>query len=62
MRVLLDESLPHDLAIGQHYLWGYMALVIVTCGAGAFSLDRLLEKRSAARCRPKMSAASMMAA
>jgi len=51
-----------EAARGQHYLWGYMALVIATCGAGFFSLDRLLEKRSAARCRPKMSAASMMAA
>jgi putative oxidoreductase len=51
-----------EAARGQHYLWGYMALVIATCGAGFFSVDRLLEKRSAARCRPKMSASPMMAA
>jgi putative oxidoreductase len=43
-----------EAARGQHYLWGYMALVIATCGAGFFSVDRLLERRSAARCRPKM--------
>ena len=49
-----------EAARGQHYLWGYMALVIATCGAGFFSVDRLLEKRSAARCRPKM--ATMVAA
>jgi putative oxidoreductase len=41
-----------EAARGQHYLWGYMALVIITCGAGKISLDALLEKRSAARCRP----------
>jgi len=51
-----------EAARGQHYLWGYMALVIATCGAGFFSVDHLLEKRSAARCRPKMAATSMMAA
>jgi len=51
-----------EAARGQHYLWGYMALVIATCGAGFFSVDQLLEKRSAARCRPKMSATSIMAA
>lgn len=43
-----------EAARGQHYLWGYMALVIATCGGGFFSVDRLLERRSAARCRPKM--------
>ena len=32
-------------ARGQHYLWGYMALVIATCGAGSFSLDAWLERR-----------------
>jgi putative oxidoreductase len=31
-----------EAARGQHYLWGFMALVIATCGAGFFSLDRLL--------------------
>lgn len=38
-----------EAARGQHYLWGYMALVILMCGAGIFSLDHLLERRSAAR-------------
>jgi putative oxidoreductase len=41
-----------EAARGQHYLWGYMALVLITCGAGKISLDALLEKRSAARNRP----------
>ena len=36
-------------ARGQHYLWGFMALVIVTCGAGTFSLDAWLERRGARR-------------
>jgi putative oxidoreductase len=49
-----------EAALGQHYLWGFMLLVIATCGSGFFALDRLLEKRSAARCRPKM--ATMVAA
>ncbi|MEO8061449.1 MAG: DoxX family protein [Pseudomonadota bacterium] len=34
-----------EAARGQHYLWGYMLLVLVTCGGGLFSLDKLLEKR-----------------
>jgi putative oxidoreductase len=37
-----------EAARGQHYLWGYMALVLITCGAGRFSLDAMLERRSAA--------------
>lgn len=36
-------------ARGQHYLWGFMALVIVTCGAGGLSLDAWLERRAARR-------------
>ena len=35
-----------EAARGQHYLWGYMLLVIATCGGGIFSLDKLLEKRA----------------
>jgi len=31
-----------EAARGQHYLWGFMALVLATCGAGYFSLDRRL--------------------
>jgi putative oxidoreductase len=34
-----------EAARGQHYLWGYMLLVIATCGGGRFSLDHLLGKR-----------------
>jgi putative oxidoreductase len=35
-----------EAARGQHYLWGFMALVIATCGGGSFSLDRVLERRA----------------
>jgi putative oxidoreductase len=35
-----------EAARGQHYLWGFMALVIATCGGGFFSLDRVLESRA----------------
>jgi putative oxidoreductase len=35
-----------EAARGQHYLWGFMLLVIATCGAGFLSLDKLLEKRA----------------
>jgi putative oxidoreductase len=31
-------------ARGQHYLWGFMTLVIATCGAGRISLDAWLER------------------
>lgn len=34
-----------EAARGQHYLWGYMLLVLATCGGGSFSLDKLLERR-----------------
>ncbi|MEJ0085445.1 MAG: DoxX family protein [Pseudomonadota bacterium] len=34
-----------EAARGQHYLWGYMLLVLATCGGGFFSLDKLLEGR-----------------
>jgi len=33
-----------EAARGQHYLWGYMALVLATCGGGFFSLDRWLRR------------------
>lgn len=29
-------------ARGQHCLWGFMCLVVATCGAGRFSIDALL--------------------
>jgi putative oxidoreductase len=34
-----------EAARGQHYLWGYMLLVLATCGGGLFSLDKLLERQ-----------------
>jgi putative oxidoreductase len=34
-----------EAAIGQHYLWGFMLLMLVLYGPGAWSVDRLLEKR-----------------
>jgi|SRR6185503_9540212 putative oxidoreductase len=34
-------------ARGQHYLWGFMTLVIAMCGAGTISLDAWLERRNA---------------
>jgi putative oxidoreductase len=40
-----------EAARGQHYLWGYMAMVLVACGAGRISLDALFEKRFAAQSR-----------
>ncbi len=33
-----------EAARGQHYLWGFMALVIATCGGGFFSLDQWLSR------------------
>jgi putative oxidoreductase len=36
-------------ARGQHYLWGFMTLVIATCGAGGISLDVWLERVAARR-------------
>jgi putative oxidoreductase len=53
--VLGGEGL--EAALAQHVLWGYMLAVIVVAGAGGVSVDSLLEKRSAARCRPRVSAA-----
>jgi putative oxidoreductase len=35
-----------EAALAQHVLWGFMLLVIAVHGAGALSLDRLLEKRA----------------
>ena len=33
-------------AIGQHYLWGYLLLVLAVYGPGAWSLDHWLKARS----------------
>jgi len=46
-----------EAALAQHVLWGYMAAVIVFVGGGGISIDALLEKRSAARCRPRQTIA-----
>ena len=44
--VLYQEGF--EAAIGQHYLWGFMTLMLALYGPGAWSVDRLLEKRTAA--------------
>lgn len=41
--VLLAEGF--EAALGQHYLWGLMLLVVLLFGAGRWSLDALLGKR-----------------
>jgi putative oxidoreductase len=41
--VLFQEGF--EAAIGQHYLWGFMLLMLAFKGPGAFSLDRLLARR-----------------
>jgi len=48
--VLLGEGF--EAALGQHILWGTLALGLIVFGPGSISVDRLLERRSAARCRP----------
>jgi putative oxidoreductase len=42
--VLLSEG--YEAALGQHYLWGFMLLVLIVFGPGRWSLDQLLERRS----------------
>jgi putative oxidoreductase len=42
--VLLSEGF--EAAIGQHYLWGFMLLVLIVHGPGKWSLDGWLEKRA----------------
>jgi putative oxidoreductase len=42
--VLYQEGF--EAAIGQHYLWGFMLLVLALNGPGAWSVDRLIEKRA----------------
>jgi len=42
--VLFQEGSAAGL--GQHYLWGFMLLVIVIYGPGALSIDGLLARRS----------------
>jgi putative oxidoreductase len=42
--VLFQEGF--EAAIGQHYLWGFMLLVLIVYGPGALSVDGLLVRRS----------------
>jgi putative oxidoreductase len=42
--VLYQEGF--EAAIGQHYLWGFMILVIIVYGPGMLSVDGLLARRS----------------
>jgi putative oxidoreductase len=42
--VLYQEGF--EAAIGQHYLWGFMLLVLIFYGPGALSVDGLLARRS----------------
>jgi putative oxidoreductase len=48
--VLLAEG--YEAALGQHILWGTLLLGLTVFGPGGLSVDALLERRSAARCRP----------
>jgi putative oxidoreductase len=41
--VLLQEGF--EAAVAQHYLWGFMLLVLAIHGPGALSLDALLERK-----------------
>lgn len=41
--VLFQEGFA--AAIGQHYLWGYMLLVLALYGPGSWSLDHWLQRR-----------------
>lgn|SRR5690554_4007460 len=41
--VLLQDGF--EAAIGQHYLWGFMLLVLAIYGPGSISLDRVLQGR-----------------
>jgi putative oxidoreductase len=40
--VLYSEGF--EAAIGQHYLWGFMLIMLAVYGPGALSLDRLLAR------------------
>jgi putative oxidoreductase len=46
-QVLLAEGF--EAALGDHILWGFMLLVLIVLGPGAFSLDHWLERLSADR-------------
>jgi putative oxidoreductase len=59
-QVLLAEG--SEAALGQHVLWGFMLLILALFGPGRFALDRWLDARLAARCRPFMAPATALAA
>lgn len=50
--VLLAEGF--EAAIGQHYLWGFMLLVLVTFGSGRWALDSVLDRASASHDRGRL--------
>jgi putative oxidoreductase len=50
-----------EAALGQHVLWGYMIAVLALCSGGSISLDNLLERQSARRCRPLVRTAAVAA-
>jgi putative oxidoreductase len=43
-QVLLSEGF--EAALGQHYLWGSLLLVLVVFGPGRWSVDELLHRRT----------------
>jgi putative oxidoreductase len=48
--VLLADG--YEAALGNHVLWGTLLAGLTVFGPGKISIDALLERRSAARCRP----------
>ena len=42
-------SAGFEAALGQHVLWGFMALLLAIVGPGRFALDSVLERMVAAR-------------
>jgi putative oxidoreductase len=48
--VLLADG--YEAALGNHILWGTLLAGLTVFGPGKISIDALLERRSAARCRP----------
>ena len=51
-QVLLAEG--SEAALGQHILWGFMLGCLAVFGPGRIALDSVLERRTAARCRPTL--------
>jgi putative oxidoreductase len=41
--VLLQEGF--EAAIAQHYLWGFMLLMLTIAGPGSWTLDRVIQRR-----------------